>query len=302
AGGAAGGAAGRPSVVVTTAIWADVVANVACAGEVDVVSLIPAGGDPHVYEPSLADRSRLDRAALVVVNGLGLEAGLDDTLGTVERAGTPVFRLGDHVETRPPAGGTGGRADDRTGGRAGADPHIWFDPVGVAAALPRLADSLVRHAGVDAAAAEACVARYRAELAALDAELAGTFAALAPADRRLVTNHDSLGYLARRYGFEVVGAVIAGTSTLAAADPAHLAELSRRIERDGVPVVFSEVRRSDDDAVALAAQSNGVRVVPLHTDTLGEPGSGADTYVGLLRTDARLIVDALGAGAGPAGG
>ncbi len=73
---------GRPAIIVTTSIWADVVSNVTC-GEARVETLIPIGSDPHGFEPSLADRKRLEEAVLVVANGLGLEEGLDDTLSAV---------------------------------------------------------------------------------------------------------------------------------------------------------------------------------------------------------------------------
>ena len=90
---------GVPTVVVTTSIWGDVVANVVCDGLADVVTLIPTGGDPHAYQPSLQARGLMEDAPLVVANGLHLEEGLVDTLEAVEQAGTPVFHMADHVST-----------------------------------------------------------------------------------------------------------------------------------------------------------------------------------------------------------
>ena len=246
---------------------------VACDGAVTVEALVPPGGDPHGYEPSLRDRERLDGAALVVANGGGLEALLDDTLEQVEAGGVPVVRMVDLV---------GGGEVDR---------HVWFDPIAVSAALPALGDALV-DAGVDRAVTDRCVAAAQAELGGLDADVAETLAAV-PAERRvLVTNHDSLGAFADRYGFEVLGSVLPSTSTLGEASPSALEALGEEIEATGVPAIFAETLHTSADADALGDRL-GVEVVELYTDALGEPGSGADSYPGLLRTDAERIADAL---------
>ncbi|MYH71207.1 MAG: hypothetical protein F4153_01280, partial [Acidimicrobiia bacterium] len=91
--------AGVPTVIATTSIWGDVVANVACDGLAEVSTLIPPGGDPHAFQPSLSDRGNMEDAALIVANGLFLEEGLEDTIDAVEQAGTPVFRMAEHTST-----------------------------------------------------------------------------------------------------------------------------------------------------------------------------------------------------------
>ena len=88
-----------PSVVVTTGIWADVVSNVGCDDSVSVTTIIPPGGDPHAYEPSLRDRETMGAADLVVANGLALEERLEDTLEAVAAEGVHVFKMSDHIET-----------------------------------------------------------------------------------------------------------------------------------------------------------------------------------------------------------
>lgn len=276
-----GAADGIPTVVATTGIWADVVADVACDGAAEVAALVPPGADPHGFEPSLADRSRLDEADLVVSNGLGLEEGLVDTLQAVEEAGVPVFVVGDHVSTLP--------AD----GDAPPDPHIWFDPTRVIEALPSLIAALV-DAGADPAVVQRCADAYAAELADVDAAVATTLSTVPPERRKLVTNHDSLAYLADRYDFEVIGTVIPSPSSLAETNPAQIEELAQLIEETDVPAIFAETQHSRSDVDALAARVGDVEVVTLHSGSLGEEGSGADSYVGLLQTDADLIARALG--------
>jgi zinc/manganese transport system substrate-binding protein len=280
--GSAAGADDGPYVVATTGIWADIVSRVACGGAFDVRTLLPTGTDAHAYEPSLRDRSVLDGAALVVANGLGLEERLDDTLDAVEDGGVPVFRVGDHVET---LGGT----DDE---HAGADPHVWFDPTRVSAALRALGQALVA-AGADSGRIDRCIATAQAELATLDSDVSDTLAAVPAARRVLVTNHDSLGYFADRYDLTVLGSILPSTSTLTEASPGQLEELGQAIEAAGVPAIFAESVSSTADADALADRL-GVDVVVLYTESLGEPGSGAETYPELMRFDATAIADALG--------
>ncbi|MFV0257125.1 MAG: metal ABC transporter solute-binding protein, Zn/Mn family [Acidimicrobiales bacterium] len=114
--------AGTPTIVATTPIWADIAGNVACDGLAEVESLMPAGADPHSYEPSLADRSRLDEAGLVISNGLGLESSLADLIDQAAADGAPLFVAGDHVDALPYA--AGGHDDHDHGDEAAAtDDH-----------------------------------------------------------------------------------------------------------------------------------------------------------------------------------
>ena len=332
------GSGGLPVIMATTSIWADVVGNVACDGQAEVVTLIPPGGDPHAFQPSLQDRGRMESAVMIVANGLDLEEGLGDTLEAVEEAGTPVFHMADHIETIGFAPGMElehhddeGEEEDHHGdeeeeeedhgdedeeeeedhhdedeeeeedhgdeedghGHSGEDPHVWFDPIKVADALLPLSEALAAEAGLDAGALRACVTEYRDELAALDAEVNEILAPLAHGDRLLLTNHDALGYFSNRYDFELIGTVIPGGSSIEEANPAGLQELVGLISQTGVPAIFAESTHSSDDAEALAQQA-GVDVVVLDTGSLGPPGSGSDTYLGFLRSNAQKIADALG--------
>ncbi|MCY3635690.1 MAG: metal ABC transporter substrate-binding protein, partial [bacterium] len=173
------------------------------------------------------------------------------------------------------------------------DPHVWFDPIRVADALPALSQALATQAGLDAAALDECVAAYRSELIALDAEVDGILAPLRPEDRLLITNHDALGYFADRYGFKVIGTVIPGLSTLGETNPAELQELVELIEETGVTAIFSESTHSSDDAEALGREA-GVQVLSLDTGSLGPAGSSSGTYIGFIRTNAQKIADGLG--------
>ena len=283
-------------------------ANVACGGLASVETLIPVGGDPHGYEPSLQDRERMENAALVVANGLELEEGLEDTLEAVSESGTPVFEFADGMDTIPFsfAGAQHGEEeeeeeeeghdkdeDEDEGHGSSADPHVWFDPHRVSEALPELARLLTRDIGLDADAIGACLASYLAELEAVDSEIAARVEQLPDESRKLVTNHEALGYFADRYGFEVTGTVIPTPASMAQTNPAQLEELAEIIEQEGIKAIFAETLHSVDDVEALASRVGHVEVVTLYTGSLGPSGSGAETYVGFLRTNADLIADAL---------
>ena len=296
-----GMSAAAPTILATTGIWRDIVSSVACGGLAHVDQIVPLGSDPHGYEPSLQDRARMESAALVVANGLELEKGLEDTLEAVSESGTPVFEFADGMHTIPFSfegaqhGGEEGHDDEEDEGHgSGGDPHVWFDPHRVSEALPELARLLTRDVGLDADAIGACLASYLAELEAVDAEIAAKVEQLPAGSRKLVTSHEALGYFADRYGFEVVGTVIPTPASMAQTNPAQLEELAEIIEHEGIKAIFAETLHSVDDVEALADRVGDIGVVTLYTGSLGPSGSGAETYVGLLRTNADLIVDALG--------
>lgn len=287
---------GAPTVVATTTIWADVVSNVVCDGLADVQTVVPAGSDPHSFEPSLKDRETMGNAALIVANGLGLEESMADIIGAVESEGVPVLRVGESVDTIPAGADdhTDESGDDESGddGHGTDDPHIWFDPIRVATTLPAIADALAT-AGLDPVALDVCVSDFTEQLATLDTDVAATVASIPVDQRLLVTNHDSLSYFADRYGFEILGSVIPSPSSLSATNPAELEALAGVIEQTGVPTIFAETQHSSTDTQALAARVGDVEVVTLQTDTLGEPASASATYVTWLTTTTRTIVDAL---------
>jgi zinc/manganese transport system substrate-binding protein len=268
------------TVVATTTILGDLAHNiVGDHGTVEV--LLPTGADPHDYQPSAQQVAAMQRADLVVANGLGLEEGLADVLAGVRDDGTTVLEVAPLVNPIP--FGSGGDTED---------PHVWFDPLRMADAAVLVSDQLTAIDGsVDwASAAEA----YGSALAIADVEIQTILSAVAEPNRRLVTNHDALEYFAQRYGFEVVGTVIPGGATLADPSSAELAAVVSEIQRLGVPAIFAETTEPAVLADAVAAEVGGdIEVVLLYTGSLGEPGSGADTLIDMLLTNARRIADAL---------
>ena len=171
------------------------------------------------------------------------------------------------------------------------DPHFWFDPLRVKRVVNDIAARLSAldpdHGGAYTANASAYNARLD-ELHAWTEEQVGTV----PEERRLlVTSHDSFGYFANLYGFEVVGVILSITTEVEPA-AAELAELVHEIEEYGVPAVFGETTVSERLANAVAAES-GAKLVRLYSGSLDDEGSGAGTYVEMVRTNVQRIVEAL---------
>ena len=184
--------------------------------------------------------------------------------------------------------------DEHDHAHEGVDPHFFTDPTRMADAVEGIAGFLASEVdGLDAAALDASVDDYVAQLAALDAEVDELVAAIPEERRILVTNHEVFGYFADQYGFEVVGAVIPGGSTADSASAGELAELAETIEAEGVPAVFSDTSASGDLVETLAAEVGDVAVVELYSESLGESGSDGATYLEMVRTNATRISEAL---------
>lgn len=271
------------TIVATTTILGDVARNVV-NGDGAVEQLIPLGLDPHEFQASAQQVAALQAADLVVANGLGLEAGLGDVLDTAAADGANILEVAPLLDPIP-----FGAQDDE--GRGSDDPHIWMDPL-------RMADA-ARLIGVELAALDpagdwpARAEEYAGALTAADEEIAAILDAVGPENRKMVTNHDSLGYFALRYGFDIVGIVIPGGSTLGDPSSAELAELVAVIEREGVNAIFVETTQPSALAETVAAEAGeNVQIVELYTGSLGTPGSGADTLIGMLMTNAQIVAEA----------
>jgi zinc/manganese transport system substrate-binding protein len=299
-------AGGGPTVVVATTILADIASDLV-GDEAEVQVVMPANADPHGFQPSARQAAEMREADLLVVNGGGFEPGLEDTVRSAADDGVDVFEAIDHVPSlEAPDGehgaGEGDEADegDEGGGDEGGDghddvdPHFFTDPARMAMAAEALADALTDAVpDLDTAAFREQAGATVADLRALDAEVERTLAVVPAERRKLVTNHDVFAYLADRYGFEVVGAVIPSVTTQGSASAGAIDELAATVRAEGVPAVFADTSSPEDLADALAREAGGVEVVALYSESLGEPGSEADTYADLMRTNATRIAEAL---------
>jgi ABC-type Zn uptake system ZnuABC Zn-binding protein ZnuA len=287
----AGGAKLR--VVATTGIVGDVVKNVA-GDRIELTTLIGPGQDPHTYQPTPRDVAAIEKAHGVFINGFGLEEGLESTIDAAAGRGRPVVSVSAGIRPRSSSSEQESpqTPDAPAHGHGGGDPHVWFDPANVEIWTDNIAVSLGALDPDNAAAYRANAAAYARKLDELDAAIRDQMA-LIPADRRrLVTDHEALGYFADRYGFQVLGAVIPSVSTSAEPSGGELAALVEVIRAQGVPAIF--IGTTTNPKVAdLVARETGAQVLPLHTGETGAVGSGAETYVGMMRADADTIAKGL---------
>ena len=280
----------RLRVVVTTSLIADVVRTVG-GDAIELAQLLPTGADPHSYQARPDDMRKLQDAHVVLVNGLHLEEAMHsvfDSLGTIPvvsiNAGVATIEFGaDHA----PEDTDGDQHD-----HAGVDPHTWMDVRNVTIWVENAVAVLSALDPAHAATFAANGAAYRAELAALHEELVATFAAIPSAQRKVVTDHDSLGYLAKAYAFTVVGSVLPSLSTLASPSAQELAALQSQIVQEGVQAIFVDTTVNADVAAQIAADT-GAKVVRLYTGSLSDAAGPAPTYVAMMRHNAAQIAAAL---------
>ncbi|WP_431870102.1 zinc ABC transporter substrate-binding protein AztC [Nocardiopsis eucommiae] len=272
-------------VVVTTNILGDVTARIV-GDQAPVTVLMPPDTDPHSFAISAREAATLENADLVVHNGLGLEEGVARNVAAAEEAGVPALEVGAGVDPLP-------YTSDESEGEP--DPHFWTDPGRVGLAVDLIAERVIEEVdGVDADTVRANAESYAAEVDELDAWMGEEFAALPAGNRRLVTNHHVFGYLADRYDFEVVGAVIPSGTTLASPSTSDLKDLSDAVAEAGVSAVFADSSQPDRLATVMAEEAGvEIEVVPLFTESLSQEGGGAETYLEMMRANTEAITAGL---------
>jgi zinc/manganese transport system substrate-binding protein len=289
-----------PNVVATTGIVADIAEAVA-GPDVEVEQVIPDGSSPHDFELSAQDRQVIEEADLLIASGAGLEAGIP-----LDEVDAPQWTLTDHVGELLPFTEAGAHehaeeehaaeeeehAAEEEHEHGGDDPHVWMDPTRVAAALPALADALSEADPSGASGYDQRAQAYAKGLEGLDTELDRRLASVPAADRELVTSHDSLGYFADRYGFEVVATAFPASGPEAEASAGLIDEVEDAVREHDVPAVFAQ-EEDDPETLRLIADETGVEIE--EALIIESPGT-AGSYEEMLRQDAALIAAALGAG------
>lgn len=314
-------------VVATTNIIADIVSQV--GGEsIELVELLPVGADPHSFVPAPGDLVSLNNAHLVIVNGLGLEeslesildgldsnvavvsvnAGIDTLAGAQEmddHEGEGHHEEGAEHEDEAEAHHDEDEAHDDEGEgeehhdageehhhHGAVDPHTWFSVHLVEQWVENIEHLLSDLDPANAEIYEVNAAAYLADLEALATELQDKVAELPVEQRKLVTDHDSFGYFADEYGFDVIGTVIPSSSTLASASAGELAALQNQMEELAVRAIFVGTTVNSDLADQIAADL-GIEVVSLYTGSLSDAEGPASNYIDFMRYNTTQIVEGM---------
>jgi ABC-type Zn uptake system ZnuABC Zn-binding protein ZnuA len=257
----------------STTLLADIARNVA-GDRLTVGSLLPAGADPHSYQPVAQDATRITDSKVLIIHGAQYENFLDSLLESVESPENLI--------------------DVSTGLRLlseeqGTDPHVWLDPNNVIGYVDNIREGLAHFDPDGAQVYQANASAYIDQLTELDAWINGQVAQIDPQRRVLVTNHEAFGYFAERYGFTVVGAVIPSFSAESSPSAQQMADLIEKIRLYEAPAIFLDASDNPDLARQIAAET-GVKVVSdLHLESLTEGGPAA-TYIDMMKDNVAKIV------------
>lgn len=297
---------GRLRVVATFSVLGDLVSNVG-GDAIELTVLVGPDSDTHTYEPSPADSAALAEAQVLVENGLELESWLDELVTASGSQATHIIaaegisaRTAEHAEEHEGEEHEGEEheGEEHEGGdgheHGEFDPHIWQDVANAMQMVRNIEAGLSAADPANAAVYQSNAAAYLATLEELDSYIRAQAGSLPEERRRIVTNHNALGYFGAAYGFTLVADVL-GTASTEAAEPSaqELAALADQIRNENVAGIFTENMVNTALADTLSRETGVAVGGALYTDALSAPGGKADTYVAMMRANIDTLVTAL---------
>ncbi|MCS7286549.1 MAG: metal ABC transporter substrate-binding protein [Anaerolineae bacterium] len=277
----------KVQVVATNSIIGDVVREIG-GDAIELFVLLPPGVDPHSYEPSPQDLIKASQARIIFINGAGLEEVFLKRLLENASPDALIVDLSEGIELLP----FEGESHEEHEHEFRVDPHVWFDPINVITWTQHIALALGKVDSQNAKLYQKKASDYERRLLELDTWIKEKVEGVPPERRKLVTDHMAFGYFARRYGFQQVGTIIPGVTTLAEPSAQDIAELIELIKEEKVPAIFVSASASPKMAEQIA-QDTGIKVIPLYIESLSQPGGPASTYFELMRYNVSAIVEAL---------
>lgn len=268
----------KPLVVATASIFADMAENIS-GGLLDVRSIVPVGGDPHIYEPTPGDAQLVTGADLILKNGLTFEGWLNEL---IENSGT---RASVHTITQ------GITPIESVKYKNSADPHAWMDASLGLIYIENIKNALVELDPDNADIFEYNYQIYRRQLESLDKKIAAAILSIPQQQRVLITSHDAFRYYGKRYGIQVEA--ILGTSTDAEAQTSDILRLNKIIQENNVPSVFIETTVNPKLLKQIASDNKVAVGGQLYSDSIGDEDSPAPTYLKMLEYNTNTIVAAL---------
>jgi len=272
-------------VLAAETFLADIAQNVV-GTRAHVDALIPVGVDPHGFEPTPADVRKVADSQVLIVSGAGFEEFLTRLL--VNAGGKRiVIEASAGLKSRAPT------ANEILDPDHQGDPHFWLDPNNVIKYVENIRDGLTQADPAGAATYKANAEAYSAQLKVLDAWIADQVKPIPPERRLLVTNHESLGYFADRYGFKIVGTISPSVSSDASPSAQQLATLVNQVKASKAPAIFLETGVNAQLAKQIA-QEAGVKIVTdLFTHSTTGAQGPAPSYIGMMEYNTRTIAGAL---------
>jgi len=268
----------KPFVVASASMFSDMAANI--GGDlIETATIVPIGGDPHIYEPTPGDVRLLLKADLVLQNGLTFEgwikeliqnSGSKATAVTITEGITPIVSEKHQNAT---------------------DPHAWMEPVNGKIYAHNIKEALIRLLPEKESQIISQYEAYIKQLDDLDKYIQENISKIEPSKRILITSHDSFHYYGKRYGVRLES--VLGTSTDADVRTSDLMRLNQVIQENNIPVVFIE-STINPKLLNQVASDNKISIGgKLYSDSLGDKDSPADTYVNMIRHNTDVIVKGL---------
>ena len=287
-----------PKVVATTGVICDIIKEIA-QSSIDTTCLIKPGDDPHAYQTKPEDRKAIETGNLILYAGYDHEPSIIKLIKSstnsaqkiaVHELAVPKPLMGEHEHE----GEQKTEAKSHAAGEKVPDSHVWHNAQNGIRMVEIIRDELKKTAPNNAELYTKNAAKLTADLQKLDTWIKAQIATIPQEKRKLVTTHDALSYYANAYGLEVAGA-LQGVTTEEQPTAARIAELSSEIKKAGVPTIFVETTTNPKLMETVAREANvKISDKELYSDELGGPGSGADTYEGMLTTNTCAITSGLG--------
>ncbi len=268
----------KPLVVSSASIFADIASTI---GDtlIESVSIVPIGGDPHIYEPTPGDVQLLNKADLILQNGLTFEGWISDL---IKNSGSKasVVTITEGIEPI--------RSEMH---QNAVDPHAWMDPVNGKMYAQNIHAALLKLLPEHQEEIQLRFEKYLEQLEQLDQYVSDQISRIDSSKRILITSHDAFQYYGRRYGLRLES--VLGTSTDADVKTSDMVRLNEVIRNTKVPAVFIESTINPKLINQVASDNNIVIGGKLFSDSLGDPASPAGTYLGMIRHNTDVIIQGL---------
>jgi ABC-type Zn uptake system ZnuABC Zn-binding protein ZnuA len=272
-------------VLAVESFLADIAQNV--AGDAFVVdTLIPVGVDPHGFEITPQDLVKIQNANILILNGCGFESWIRDSISNVV-AGKNVIESCKGLVPRIQG------ANETSGDPGQPDPHYWLDPILVIQYVKNIRDGFISSNPAHKEIYTKNSEKYISKLEDLDRWIEKSVQSIPLDQRKIITNHESFGYFADRYHFQIIGTIIPSISSEASPSAQQLADLVFRIQLTGTKVIFLETGSNPQLADQIAKETS-IRVVSnLYTHSLTSLDGNAPTYIDMMKWNTNQIVKAL---------
>jgi ABC-type Zn uptake system ZnuABC Zn-binding protein ZnuA len=276
------------NVVTTVAPITSIVENIG-GDKIQLTGIIPEGINSHTFEPIPSDSKLLSGADLIIINGLDLETPTVNLAQANLKPGASIYSLGDKTikETEYIYDFSFPKAQGHP------NPHLWLNPEYAIRYATLVRDELVRLDPKNKSVYEQNTSQFLKKLEALDLAIKEAIQTIPQNNRRLLTYHDSWPYFARRYGFQVIGAV--QPSDFADPSPREVVRLIEQIKNEKVPAVFGSEVFPSPVLEQIAREAKSRYIDKLRDDELpGKPGDAQHSYVGMMVENVTIMFKALG--------